>query len=207
MEIPVKGRNSVLMGLLVIALLIPFITMVTVHAEGIHLDLTYEYLHFYRQIGSENTNETSETYSISVGVSLDNLSLALSGEEFEGYPVWANVSMWSEGDTVQLGGQEVTILSSQTRYGFYCWVAEDQNGTDIYYHKEFGIFLGSYYWESFWLEDSFSVWETREIFLTNQNIDDFNAVQFMYNTDAILFSAILIESVILVPAYERRETT
>ncbi|MFW9888104.1 MAG: hypothetical protein ACFFER_07980 [Candidatus Thorarchaeota archaeon] len=190
---------------MIIALLIPFITMVRVHSEEIHLSLTYEYSHFYRQIGSENTNETSETYNISVVVSLDNLSIALSGEEFEGYPVWVNVSKWSEGDIIQLGGQEVTILSSQDRYGFYCWVAEDQNGTEIYYHKEFGIFLGSYYWFPDWVEGTLWVWETREISLTNQNIDDFNAVEYMYNADAILFSAILIESVVLVIAYDRRE--
>jgi hypothetical protein len=205
LEIPVRGRNTVLASLVIIALVIPFITIVIVHAEEIHLNLSYKYVHVYRQFQSDNTNETSETYNISVVVSLDNLSLALSGEEFEGYPVWVNVSMWSGGDTIQLGGQEFTILSSQDRHGFYCWVAEDQNGTEIYYHKEFGIFLGSYNWELVRVEDSFLVWETREIYLANQNIDDFNAVQYIYNTDAILFSAILIESVLLVIAYNRRE--
>jgi hypothetical protein len=189
----------------IIALVIPFITVVIVHAEEIHLNLSYEYVHVYRQFQSDNTTETSETYSISVGVSLDNLSLALSGEEFEGYPVWVNVSTWNEGDTIQLGGQEFTILSSQDRHGFYCWVAEDQNGTEIFYHKEFGIFLGSYYWEPVWMEDSSWVLETREIYPLDQNLGDFNAIQYVYNTDAILFSAILIESVILVVAYDRRE--
>lgn len=179
--------------------------MVIAHAEEIHLDLTYEYVHFYNQIGSERMNETIETYSISVGVSLDNLSLALGDEEFRGYPVWVNVSMWNEGDTIQLGGQEFMILSSQDRHGFYCWVAEDQNGTEIYYHREFGIFLGSFYWFPYSAEGTSWVWETREIDLTNQNIDDFNAVEYMYNSDAILFSAILIESVVLAVAYDRRE--
>ncbi|MFX0056486.1 MAG: hypothetical protein ACFFAX_15455 [Promethearchaeota archaeon] len=190
---------------MIIALVIPFITMVTVQAEEIHLDLTYEYVHVYNQIGSEDTNETSETYSISVGVSPDNLSLALRDEEFRGYPVWVNVSMWNEGYAIQLGGQEFTVMDSQDRYGFYCWVAEAQDGTDIYYHKVLGIFLGSYYWFPDWVEGTFWVWETREISLTNQNIDDFNVVQYMYNTDAILFSAILIEAVIFVIAYDRRE--
>ena len=146
---------------------------------------------------------TSETYEISVAADLDNLSLVLRNEEVRGYPVWVNVTSWNIADMVQLGNQTLIVRRSSDRYGFYCWVAELEDDTNVYYHKELGIFLGFSYYDANWLGGTSWAWTQRDIDVTYQNIDDFYSVEYMLNFDAVLLSAILVESATLIAHADR----
>lgn len=191
MEISLRDRDFLLASLIVIALVIPLITIQRVHSEEIELELHYRYEYSYRSV--DTSYDDSATYWISVGATRDNLSLALSGEEVLGYPVWLNVTDWSVGYEILLADTIYTVDSSQERYGFYCWRAGTNDGTHVYYHKELGIFLGSSYFDSNWLGGTVWTWTSRDIDMTYQNIDDFDLVEYVFNPDALLLSVILIE--------------
>lgn len=185
-------------SLVVIALCLPLITMIPVQtANGIELNLNYRYSQVTRQGNLHSTvNEVENayvTYDISAAVDLDNLSRVLSDSEVRGFPVWANVSSWSVGDSVGIGDQIVTIMGDSERNGFGCWIAELPNGTDVYYSLGFGIFLGTFYYELNSTGVPNFVSETRMIELTFENLDDFYNVEYKYSVDAVLLSLIILE--------------
>jgi hypothetical protein len=192
--------------LLIIALVIPLITISRVHCDEIQVELHYRYEYTHRNVGSEEVTSTSETYEVSVAATLDNLSLALSGEVVREYPVWVNVSTLSVGDTIQLTDQALTIMSSSERYGFYCWEAETHNGTKVYYHKELGIFLGYSYYDSAWLGGTNWAWTGYDIDMTYENLHEFYSVDYVFNSDALLLSLVLIESVVVITLLNKRTT-
>ena len=128
----------------------------------------------------------------------------MSGEDVRGYPVWLNVTNWSIGHEILLADNIYTVESSQERYGFYCWRASAYDGTNIYYHKELGIFLGSSYFDSDWLGGTDWIWTSRDIDLTYQNIDDFDSVEYIFSPDVLLLSVILIEGGVIFMLADRR---
>jgi len=196
-------------GLLIIAFVIPLITVVPIQTDVIDLQLNYRYRHYTRQ-GSwdsvvSEVESTYTTYEISAAVDLDNLSLALRDQEVREYPVWVNVSSWSVGDSVRVGDQIVTVMGDSERYGFECWNVELLNGTDVYYSMEFGIFLGTYYYEWNSSGGSYFVSETCQIELIFENLDDFFNVEHEFNSDAILLSLIISEMAVIIWLIEKGE--
>ncbi|MFX0056487.1 MAG: hypothetical protein ACFFAX_15450 [Promethearchaeota archaeon] len=185
-------------SLVIIALCLPLITMIPIQTtDAIELHLNYRYTQYTRQ-GSfhSSINEVENayaTYEISAVVDLDNLSLVLSDNEVRGYPVWANTSSWSVGDSVPIGDQIMTVMGDSERDGFACWIAELPNGTNVYYSTGFGIFLGTFYHELNSTGVPNFVSETRRIELTFENLDDFYDVEYEFNLDAVLLSAIILE--------------
>ncbi|MFW9888103.1 MAG: hypothetical protein ACFFER_07975 [Candidatus Thorarchaeota archaeon] len=185
-------------SLVIIALCLPLITMIPIQkTDGIELRLNYQYTQYTRQGSYQSTvNEVENayvTYEISAAVDLDNLSLVLSDNEVRGFPVWANASSWSVGDSVRIGDQIVTITGDSERDGFGCWIAELPNGTDVYYSMGWGIFLGTFYYELNSTEVPNFVSETRRIELTFENLDDFYNVEYKFSMDAVLLSLIILE--------------
>lgn len=165
--------------------------------DGIELHLNYRYSQVTRQGNYHSTVSEVEnayaTYDISAAVDLDNLSLVLSDNDVRGFPVWANVSSWSVGDSVRIGDQIVTVMGDSERDGFGCWIAELPNGTDVYYSIGWGIFLGTFYYELNSTEVPNFVSETRRIELTFENLDDFYNVEYKLSIDAVLLSLIILE--------------
>ncbi|MFW9804005.1 MAG: hypothetical protein ACFFFC_15185, partial [Candidatus Thorarchaeota archaeon] len=121
-----------------------------------------------------------------------------------GYPVWVNVSNWSAGQTVQLAGEDFTVISPQERYGLYCWEAETYNGTSAYYHRETGVFLGSSYFETEFLGGTEWIWTSSDIIVTYQNLDDFHLVEYFFNPDSLVLSFILIEAVVALKLFDKK---
>jgi hypothetical protein len=133
---------------------------------------------------------------------LDNLSLVLDMEVRE-YPVWINTSSWSLGDTVQIGDQIVTIVGTSDRNELNCWVGQLQNGTDVYYSRAFGVFLGTY-WHDFDFSGMTYIYsETYKIELTYQNLDDLYRIDYAFNFDALILSTIVLESAAIVWLFEK----
>ena len=190
-------------SLVVIALAIPIITIVQIIPDEIDLQLNYLYTHSVQR-GSfdSNTSTNYASYGFSEAATLDNLSLALDNKEVRGYPVWINVSSWDFGDAVQIANQTVTIEGDSERNGMECWMGQLQNGTDVYYSKAYGIFLGTYYHEFEFIGATFYS-ETYQIQLTYQNLMDFFEIEYEFNIDAIVLSIAIIESAIIIWLVER----
>jgi hypothetical protein len=190
-------------SLLVIAFIIPIVTIIQVHPDGIDLQLNYRYTHsLQRGSWDSDTSITYSNYEISSVAKLDNLSLVLIDMEVRNYPVWINVSSWSLGDTVQIGDQIVTIMGVSERNELECWVGQLQNGTEVYYLKEFGVFLGTYHHEWDWSGTTYIYSETYKIELTYQNLMDLYKMEYEFNFDAIILSIIIIESAAIIWLYE-----
>ncbi|MFX1260500.1 MAG: hypothetical protein ACFFAZ_00300 [Promethearchaeota archaeon] len=190
-------------SLIVIALAIPIITIVQIIPETIDLQLNYLYRHSVQHGSFDSDTGTNYTiYEFSSAATLDNFSLVLSGKEVRSYPVWINVSSWDFGDTVQIANQTVTIEWDSERNGLECWIGQLQNGTDVYYSKEYGVFLGTYYHEFEFIGATFYS-ETYQIELTYQNLMDFFEIEYEFNIDALVLSIVLIEAAIVIWLVER----
>jgi hypothetical protein len=190
-------------SLIVIAFVIPLITIIQIHPDGINLQLNYRYTHSLRRGSWDSGTSTSYTdYEISEVAKLENLSLVLN-IEIRQYPVWINVSSWDFGDTVRIANQTATIMWDSERYGFGCWIGELENGTDVYYSKEFGVFLGTYYHE--WdFSDTMNIdSETYKIELTYENLRDLYRIDYAFNFDALIFSTIIIESAVIIWIFKK----
>ncbi len=191
-------------SLLVIAFVIPIITIIQIHPDGIDLQLNYRHTHSLQQ-GSwdSDTSIAYSNYEISSVAKLDNLSLVLIDMEVREFPVWVNVSSWSLGDTVQIGDQIVTIMGDSERNELQCWVGQLPNGTDVYYSKEFGVFLGTYYHDWDWSGTMYIYSETYKIELTYQNLMDLYRVEYELSFDAILLSFIILELAAIIWLIEK----
>jgi hypothetical protein len=200
LEISLSNQDILVSSLLVIAFVIPIVTIIQIHPDGIDLQLNYQYSHSLRR-GDSGASTTYADYDISSVAKLDNLSLVLDMEVRE-YPVWMNVSSWSLGDAVQIGDQIVTIVGTSDRNELDCWVGELQNGTEVYYSREFGVFLGTYWHDFDFIGMTYYYSETRKIELTYQNLMELYRVEYEFNIDAIVISIIIIESAALIWFYE-----
>ena len=191
-------------SLIVIALAIPIITIIQTAPEAIDLQLNYLYRHSVQRGRLDSDTSTNYTvYEFSSAATLDNYSLVLSGKEVRSYPVWINVSSWDFGDTVQIANQTVTIEWDSERNGFECWMGQLQNGTDVYYSKVYGVFLGTYYPEFEFIDATSIYSETCQIELTYQNLMNFFKIEYEFNIDAIVLSVVIIEAAIIIRLVER----
>ena len=191
-------------SLVVIAIIIPITTIIPIHPDGMELQLNYRYTHSVQRGGFDSEPSTTHSsYEISSVAKLDNLSLVLSDMEVRGYPVWINVSSWSFGDTVLIANQTVTIEWDSERNGLECWMGQLQNGTDVYYSKVFGVFLGTYWHDFDFMGTTYFYSETYKIEITYQNLLDLYRTDYEFNFDAIILSTIIIEAAVIIWIFER----
>jgi hypothetical protein len=191
-------------SLVIIAFVIPIITIIQIHPDGIELQLNYRYTHSLKRGSlSSDTTTTYTNYEIISVAKLENLSLVLNDFEVRRYPVWINVSSWSLGDTVHIGEQIVSIMGTTDRNELECWVGQLPNGTDVYYSRAFGVFLGTYWHDFDFSGMDYIYTETYKIELTYQNLEDLYRVDYAFNFDALILSTIILEAAAITWLIER----
>jgi hypothetical protein len=196
-EIPDRRWTVLVVVLLALAGYLPMATLR--QRTGVMLSLTYSYTYSHMSFYGSNTF-SSETFEFNILASMDNVSQVLASSQVRGYPLWLNVSDWDEISNVTIRFTTATIDGKATRSGYPCWRLSLVDGTSLYYHEYVGIFVGSYY-----SEFSTSVSTSRRVDLTDDNIADLVNPGYIVNADAIFFSIILIELIILIGLARRKK--
>ncbi|MHA2143673.1 MAG: hypothetical protein ACXADC_05070 [Candidatus Thorarchaeota archaeon] len=187
-------------ALCIAACFIPFVPLT--QSGSVILALDYEYSFTARWIGPPyHKNVTTEWYSYSGPVDMENYSIALAERLVHNYPMYVDVAGWERWDHVKIGTSDGFILETSSREGFKCWWVY-VGDVSVYYHIDFGILLGCYDYDSGYGTDGPDT--TERITLTNNTIRDLENLAPSFNINSLILSFIMVEMAVIIALLENR---
>lgn len=138
-------RKTWIIGILVLLSTMYIMTsyeIMRVDNEQFELVIQYD-LHKCDTSGSTSFYHTYDSSTIRVMLSVNTYFASISSLYVFGYPVWQDVSEWSEGITVTIGSFSFDISSEYGNWKAH--TGDSDTYTSLYYDKGLGILTRSYY--------------------------------------------------------------
>jgi len=132
---------------LYIVLFVISVSTITIHQSNDNVNTEYalniEYEAHTCDMGSTAFRHTYSTIVINVQVRTTNYEETFSGLSVGGFPFWVDVSAWEVGNTVQIAGNSYELSISPNTWKAHLDFG-DMQYENLYYHRDFGIFIASY---------------------------------------------------------------
>jgi hypothetical protein len=106
------------------------------------ISIKYQY-HYAVYTSNSGWSGSTVTESFLFIVSRVNIHQVLGGQNYRGYPVWQNVSLWTLSSIVNIGGVSANITDETNWRGHDCWRCDIDEATIVYYDKNSGLLLQS----------------------------------------------------------------